>query len=208
MQWIEEAKSKLENPGLVYAYHGASRKRNPQTLVQNSIVVTTYETLASDRTYHAVKSNDADYCAPCEQIRWWRIICDESHGLRSANTGKTQAVMDLQADNKWLVTGTPINTTVIDLKNQLNFIGIENTTQMMETFRSSFFRDIRDPSQSKKTTHLALPGRGLVSMSFLLAVLLQNNCLSTHPLIMALAVQLVDAQRDDAALSGAAVYRD
>lgn len=81
-QWIEEARSKLANPGLIYPYHGQNRKRNPKILAQNSIVVTTYETLASDATYWMEKSNDRDYCPPCEQIRWWRIICDESHNLR------------------------------------------------------------------------------------------------------------------------------
>jgi SWI/SNF-related matrix-associated actin-dependent regulator of chromatin subfamily A3 len=106
-QWIEEAKSKLENPGLVYSYHGAGRKRDPQMLAQNSIVVTTYETLSSDATYHARKSTEgADaYSAPCEQVRWWRIICDESHVLRNGSTKKTSAILNLVSDNKWLVSG-------------------------------------------------------------------------------------------------------
>ena len=105
-QWIEEAKSKLKNPGLVYSYHGSGRNRHPNALASNSIVVTTYETLASDATFHANKSADPDYCPPCEQVRWWRIICDESHVLRNGDSGKSNAVMRLVADNKWLVSGT------------------------------------------------------------------------------------------------------
>jgi SNF2-related domain len=104
-QWIEEAKSKLTNPGLVYSYHGGNRKREPRLLAENSIVVTTYETLASDATFHASKSGDSDYCPPCEQVRWWRIICDESHVLRNGNNQKSRTVKDLVADNKWLVSG-------------------------------------------------------------------------------------------------------
>jgi SNF2 family DNA or RNA helicase len=104
-QWIDEAKSKLKDPGLVYSYHGHSRKRDPLVLAMNSIVVTTYETLASDATYHRTKSQEHDYCPPCEQVRWWRIICDESHVLRYANNSKSEAVMNLVADNKWLVSG-------------------------------------------------------------------------------------------------------
>ena len=46
-QWIEEAKSKLKCPGLVYPYHGSNRKRDPVVLSENAIVVTTYETLSS-----------------------------------------------------------------------------------------------------------------------------------------------------------------
>jgi SWI/SNF-related matrix-associated actin-dependent regulator of chromatin subfamily A3 len=105
-QWIEEAKSKLENPGLVYSYHGAGRKRDPQMLAHNSIVVTTYETLSSDATYHARKSTEGgEYTAPCEQVRWWRIICDESHVLRNGSTKKCAAILNLVGDNKWLVSG-------------------------------------------------------------------------------------------------------
>jgi DNA repair protein RAD5 len=91
--------------GLVYPYHGQNRKQNAGTLAPNAIVVTTYETLASDATYHANKAG-TDYCAPCEQVRWWRIICDESHSLRDTSTQKSTAVMNLVADHKWLVSGT------------------------------------------------------------------------------------------------------
>jgi len=116
-QWIEEAKSKLSNPGLVYPYHGGSRKRDPRVLAQNSIVVTTYETLASDATYHRRKNaGSSDYVPPCEQIRWWRIICDESHVLKQNHTRKANAVTSLVADHRWLVSGTPVNTSLLDLK--------------------------------------------------------------------------------------------
>jgi hypothetical protein len=102
-QWIDEAKSKLRDPGLVYPYHGGCRKRDANLLSKNSIVVTTYETLASDLIYHS-KKEGAGYCPPLEQIRWWRVICDESHVMRSSS-GKSRAVMRLVADNKWLVSG-------------------------------------------------------------------------------------------------------
>lgn len=79
-QWIAEAKNKLSNPLLIYQYHGPSRTRDALVLAKNAIVVTTYETIASDNTYHRSKSKKPDeFCPPCEQIRWWRIVCDESH---------------------------------------------------------------------------------------------------------------------------------
>jgi hypothetical protein len=105
-QWIKEAKSKLKDPGLIYSYHGPGRNRDPKALAVNSIVVTTYETLASDATYHANRSSEGfhNYAAPCEQVRWWRIICDESHSIRNKGA-KADAVMALAGDNKWLVSG-------------------------------------------------------------------------------------------------------
>ena len=135
-QWIDEARSKLKNPGLVYSYHGTNRSRNANILAEKSIVVTTYATLASDATFHAKKSNSRNYCPPTEQIRWWRIICDESHVMRS-NTSQTSALLSLQAENKWCVTGTPINTRVQDLKNQVSFIGIDHVDAMFRLFAAS-----------------------------------------------------------------------
>ena len=112
-QWVEEAKSKLKDPGLVYSYNGAKRKRDPLILAQNSIVVTTYETLASDAVYHKRKSSEDDeYCSPCEQVRWWRIIVDECHVLRNAVNNKSRAVMNLVGDHKWLVSGKIIDVQV------------------------------------------------------------------------------------------------
>jgi hypothetical protein len=105
-QWIDEARSKLKEPGLIYPYHGPDRKRNPYKLAANSIVVTTYAVLASDASHHAKKAQPgSNYCPPLEQIRWWRIICDEGHSLRQSNTQRSKSVLSLVADHKWIVSG-------------------------------------------------------------------------------------------------------
>jgi SNF2 family DNA or RNA helicase len=128
---IAEAKSKLTDPGLLYPYHGQNRNRDANVLAKSAIVVTTYQVLASDDKYHRAKSSDpSSYCPPLEQVRWWRIICDEGHSLRQPNTARNRSISSLVADHKWLVTGTPVNTSIMDLKNQLKFIGIESIESM------------------------------------------------------------------------------
>jgi SNF2 family DNA or RNA helicase len=113
-------------------------------LAKNAIVVTTYATLSSDATYHKNKSKDTAYCPPCEQISWWRIICDESHTLKG-QTGQTGSVLDLCARNKWCVTGTPFQTSVLDIKNQLKFVGIEQVEAMFgSVFAQTTLKKIRD----------------------------------------------------------------
>ena len=136
-QWIDEAKSKLKDPGLVYSYHGGNRKRDANILAKNAVVVTTYAVLQSDANHHRKKSKDPDYCPPCEQVRWWRIICDESHSVRVANTQNYKALAKLTAANKWCVTGTPMNTSPRDLKSQLSFIGISHMDRMFSVFTNS-----------------------------------------------------------------------
>jgi hypothetical protein len=182
-QWIEEAKSKLKDPGMVYSYHGGGRNRDAEALATNAIVVTTYETLASDATYHATRSGEgAEYAAPCEQVRWWRIICDESHSIRNKGR-KSDAVLELVADNKWLVSGksnlgltfcslllyhyysyvgiltlsivfagTPVNTSLMDLDQQLEFLGIEKAGSLLRKLKKSTFRHIKDSNGDKGGT--------------------------------------------------------
>lgn len=136
-QWIDEAKAKLKDPGLVYSYHGGNRKRDANILAKNAIVVTTYAVLQSDETYWRGKSNDPNYCAPCEQVRWWRIICDESHSIRDPSTKQFKALNRLTAANKWCVTGTPMNTTPMDLKSQLRFVGLSYVDKIFSMFNSN-----------------------------------------------------------------------
>lgn len=147
-QWVEEAKSRLTDPGMVYSYHGQNRKRDPLILAKNAIVVTTYETLKSDRNYHKKKAKNADdYVAPLEQVRWWRLICDEAHSTRSAS--KSGSVMDLVADHRWLVSGTPVSTSLCDLKNQLKVIGLEDVEAMFSKF-ARLLQHIDDRGARKK----------------------------------------------------------
>jgi SWI/SNF-related matrix-associated actin-dependent regulator of chromatin subfamily A3 len=157
-QWIQEAKSKLADPGLVYPYHGQNRTRDGLILSKNSIVVTTYQVIASDAIYHA-KSSGTHYCPPLEQVRWWRIICDEGHSLRGSQTQRSKAVLSIPGDHKWLVSGTstgvtflslfvhlfpthsllgtPMNTSVLDLTNQFKFLGIEHPEELLRAAHSS-----------------------------------------------------------------------
>jgi len=132
-QWVAEAKSKLQDPGLVHSYYGKSRQKDPKLLAMNSIVVTTYQTLASDIFTMAPKNGKAQ--APIEQVRWWRIICDESHSIKS-NSRNFQACLQLSGEIKWAVTGTPVGTNISDLENQLKFIGISSVEKYFASFSS------------------------------------------------------------------------
>lgn len=123
-QWIEEARSKLKEPGLIYPYHGQNRKRDPNTLASNSIVVTTYDIVASDAFRQTMWSSVEGYCPPLQQVRWWRIICDEGHLLRESNTRRSKAVLSLVADHKWIVTGTETS----------DWVGVEYSIPQFFTF--------------------------------------------------------------------------
>jgi len=80
--------------------------------------------------------SDQEYCPPCEQVWWWRIICDESHCLKNTDSKYFRACESLGAAHKWGVTGTPVNTSLNDLKGQLKMIGLEDVGPMFNVFQN------------------------------------------------------------------------
>lgn len=121
-------------------------------------MVTTYQVLASDATYHKQKSGEG-YCAPLEQVRWWRIIADEGHSLREGNTQRNHAIQALVADNKWIVSGTPMSTDPKELKNLLKFLGIEASTKMFGLCTSN-----ATPCHRRKSKGLSVNSTLLMSL--------------------------------------------
>lgn len=42
---------------------------------------------------------------PLQKVHWLRLVLDEGHTIRNANTQLSKAVFSLNADRKWVVTG-------------------------------------------------------------------------------------------------------
>jgi SNF2 family DNA or RNA helicase len=58
------------------------------------------------------------------ELEWGRVIFDEAHHLRNKNTKKYAGARELQADCRWLVTGTPIQNGVRDFYSLCDCIGL------------------------------------------------------------------------------------
>jgi SNF2 family DNA or RNA helicase len=145
-QWVEEAKSKLSDSNVnIYAYHGGNRNKDPNFLASQDIVVTTYSVLTSDTVYWAKKSLSGNYVAPLESVLWHRIILDESHTIKSSNTGQTKAVMKLKATNKWCMSGTPFCTSAEDIVEQLKFVGLGCIPEKQNNFKYSRYNQSCGP---------------------------------------------------------------
>ena len=69
--------------------------------------------------------------------------------MRTSSTKQSQAVASLVADHRWAVTGTPINTSLMDLSNQLKLIGIQDVAEYFEFFRNSVMGTVNDHSKAK-----------------------------------------------------------
>ena len=124
-QWCAEARSKLrfdKSEFKIHEYHGSNRIRDPAKLSVFDLVVTTYETLASDlRMYE--KNHAKDKYPAVSKINWFRIVCDESHKGKSKNA-MSSSLFGLYSMRRWCVTGTPVNTNLNDFAGQFRVLGV------------------------------------------------------------------------------------
>ena len=118
--WEKQVKDHAKRKSLtVYVYHGASRNRDPDELAKYDIVLTTYHTASSDFLDQGNGRNSLSY------IQWFRIVLDEGHQIRNANTKITQACYALSAQRRWVVTGTPVQNKLDDLGSLFRFLRIK-----------------------------------------------------------------------------------
>ncbi|KAK5917223.1 hypothetical protein CgunFtcFv8_012130 [Champsocephalus gunnari] len=99
----------------VYLYYGPERNRNKNFLSSQDVVITTYNVLSAD---FGNKS-------PLHAINWLRVVLDEGHVVRNPNAQISKAVLDLTAQRRWILSGTPIQNSVKDLWMLLAFLRLK-----------------------------------------------------------------------------------
>ncbi|KAK3671563.1 SWI/SNF and RSC complex subunit Ssr2 [Recurvomyces mirabilis] len=99
-----------------YFYHGSKRSRDIDELAEYDIILTTYDTVAADS-----KSKAGTLGA----INWFRIVLDEAHTIRNQTTYQAKACIELLADRRWAVTGTPVQNGLNDLAALIKFLRVE-----------------------------------------------------------------------------------
>ena len=93
-------------------YHGINKKKiNIDMLNDANIVITSYGAITM--TKKQLKAGDTSIL---HKIHWSRIVFDEAHHLRNANTCWKSAKL-LSGDIRWLVSGTPIQNRKRDFYN-------------------------------------------------------------------------------------------
>lgn len=93
------------------AWHRLNERRKELTM-QYDIVVTTYQMLKSDRLTFS-------------KVKWKRICVDEMQFLRSSTTELARLCKNLISDRRWMISGTPLYTSIDDLNGELNFLSVQ-----------------------------------------------------------------------------------
>ncbi|KAK8960712.1 hypothetical protein KSP40_PGU007514 [Platanthera guangdongensis] len=111
--WISQLEQHTKPGNLqVYLYHG-ERTKEVEVLMRHDIVLTTYKTLAFELTSQR---------SPLMEIEWFRVILDEAHVIKNFGSRQTKAVVELKAERRWVVTGTPIQNSSFDLFSLMAFL--------------------------------------------------------------------------------------
>lgn len=114
--WITELEEHTRPGSLKTYFYYRNRTRKPEELEKYDIVLTTYSTLGCE-LFRSV--------SPVGKVKWWRIILDEAHIIKNESSQQTKAVLALNAKNRWIVTGTPIQNSSFDLYAFMAFLRFE-----------------------------------------------------------------------------------
>ncbi|KAG6819869.1 hypothetical protein H0H93_007803 [Arthromyces matolae] len=134
----------------VCIYYNTMRSLSAEELAKYDVVITTYNTVVGEH---------AD--APKEQgrkkrslgrslyhISWKRVILDEGHTIRNPRTKMAKAVCGLNAQRRWVLTGTPIINTPKDLGSLLTFLRICRPLDDEDFFKRLLLRPLKDGDPS------------------------------------------------------------
>ncbi|KAG6813556.1 hypothetical protein H0H92_009948 [Tricholoma furcatifolium] len=122
-------------------YYNATRSLSAEELMKYDVVITTYQTVAGE---FAEAATDQPRKKKKTQrslfdVSWKRVILDEGHTIRNPKTKMARAVCGLNAQRRWVLTGTPI-----DLGSALTFLQICRPLDNEEFFKRLLLRPLKD----------------------------------------------------------------
>jgi SWI/SNF-related matrix-associated actin-dependent regulator of chromatin subfamily A3 len=118
---LDEWKKEIEKhtlPGAlrIAKYHGHERVSTAGELLSYDIVLTTYGTVTTEHRRSYRGGREVLYF-----LRWFRVVLDEAHTIRSPRTAQCKAILAIYARHHWCLTGTPVSNKVDDLAPLLRF---------------------------------------------------------------------------------------
>ncbi len=134
-QWFIQIYRTTGHKALVY--HGEEKKNTTmEDFEKAKIVICTYSAVTLSK--EQIKAKEL---TDLHRISWTRIIFDEAHHLRNKATTRYFGVRLLQANIRWLVTGTPIQNKKKDFYNLCNILRLP----------ASFYTDIEQLKQHARS---------------------------------------------------------
>jgi len=139
-QWILECKTVSTRPLKILEYHSTTARTPLSEILQYDIVITAYSMMPSllrtsrdnydleahQRPWAVRDHNDVRYMNALFRVHWHRVVLDESHLMKNNASTVFQACERLYSQRRWLLSGTPFNASVMDLRSQCQFLQIQH----------------------------------------------------------------------------------
>ncbi|MCJ1308991.1 DNA helicase rad5 [Agyrium rufum] len=132
-QWESEA-IKASKPGTLkpMVYYGSDRAMNLQTLCREAnaasapnLIITSYGNVLSEFNQVAKNGGDRGSHGGLFSLDYFRIILDEGHFIKNRQSKTAKACYELNAQHRWVLTGTPIVNRLEDLFSLVRFLRVE-----------------------------------------------------------------------------------
>jgi len=136
--WILEVKKFVPHFKAVLL-HGQKRKELFEEAVNADLIVTTYGLL----------QRDLDWLTT---LPFHVVILDEAQNIKNARSKTSQAVMQLNAERRLTLTGTPIENSVLELWSQFNFL-MPGFFGPLKEFERDFVKPKKTGKKKKRTDH-------------------------------------------------------
>uniref|UniRef100_A0A8B9JZI1 Helicase-like transcription factor n=1 Tax=Astyanax mexicanus TaxID=7994 RepID=A0A8B9JZI1_ASTMX len=99
----------------LYLFYGPDRCRQASFLSEQDVVLTTYNVLTSEYGKNSV----------LQKVLWLRVVLDEGHIIRNPDALQSKAVLSLNAERRWILSGTPIQNSVKDVWMLMCFLRLK-----------------------------------------------------------------------------------
>ncbi|MEN9609841.1 MAG: hypothetical protein RLZZ628_655 [Bacteroidota bacterium] len=130
----------------ILVYYGQQRNKTLDLFKTKNLIISTYGAVRSD-------------VDELMKIKFNYIVLDESQAIKNPEALMSKAVKLLQSDNRFTLTGTPIENNTFDLYSQMDFLN-PGMLGSMEFFKREFANKIdrdKDASTTEQLRKLVYP---------------------------------------------------
>ncbi|KAH6680771.1 putative DNA repair protein rad-5 [Halenospora varia] len=132
-QWHSEAENASKDGTLKsMVYYGNDKTANLQALCceQNAasapnVIITSYGVVLSEFNQVVVKGGERGAHGGLFSLKYFRVILDEAHHIKNRQSKTAKACYEIEAEHRWVLTGTPIVNRLEDLFSLVRFLRVE-----------------------------------------------------------------------------------
>lgn len=132
-QWESET-AKASKPGTLKSlvYYGSEKAANLQNLcceanaaAAPNVIITSYGVVLSEFNQVASRGGDRGSHGGLFSLNFFRVILDEAHFIKNRQSKTAKACYEINAQHRWVLTGTPIVNRLEDLFSLVHFLRVE-----------------------------------------------------------------------------------